>query len=216
MKKFEGELARLKHRVVEMGTLAESMVAAASTALIKAEPAFIEQVRTGEPTLDRLQVEIDREAIRLIIVYAPVASDLRCLLMIARITSELERIGDQAMDNCEMAEILDADRPPAALSGLSEMSETALRMVHQALDAFREEAIDKAQAVIGMDDRIDAMESQTFRDLLQRQVTPPEAVGRSVGLVLVARSLERIADHATNICEEIFYWLRGEDIRHQA
>lgn len=215
MKKFESELAALKDRVVEMGTLAESMVAASSHALITADPAFIEQVRTGELSLDRLQIEIDREAIRLIVVYAPVASDLRCLLMIARITSELERIGDQAIDNCEMVDILHTNRPPGALSGLSEMSETALKMLHQALDAFREEAIDTARAVIGMDDRIDAMESQTFRELLQRQVTLPEAVGHSVGLVLVGRSLERIADHATNICEEIFYWLRGEDIRHQ-
>ena len=110
MKQFQQELAALKQRLMDMGTLAESMVAAASHALIKAERAAIEQVRASEPTLDRFQVEIDREAIRLITIYSPVAKDLRFLLMMLRINSELERIGDQAVDNCKYVEILRRSR----------------------------------------------------------------------------------------------------------
>jgi phosphate transport system protein len=198
-----------------MGALAESMVTAASHALITAERVAIEQVRASEPTLDRCQVEIDREAIRLVTVYSPAAKDLRFLLMMLRITSELERIGDQAMDNCKYVEIL----PHPALTPLrelSQMSAQTLRMVHEALRAFEQEDIDKAQAVIGLDDQVDAMNAETFRHLLEQRATDPDLVARGIGLILAAQSLERIADHATNICEEVFYLVEGEDIRHRS
>jgi phosphate transport system protein len=215
MKKFEQELAALKRRISEMGALAESMVTAASDALIRAERAAIERVRASEPRLDRFQVEIDREAIRLITVYSPVAKDLRFLLMMLRINSELERIGDQAMDNCKYVEILPLEPPPTPLRELSEMSVMALRMVQEALRAFEHEDIEKAQAVIGLDDQVDAMNAETFRHLLEQRATDPAIVTRGIGLILAAQSLERIADHATNICEEVFYLVEGEDIRHR-
>jgi phosphate transport system protein len=215
MKRFEQELAALKQRMSEMGALAESMVAAASNALIHAERAAIEQVRTSEPRLDRFQIEIDREAIRLITVYSPAARDLRFLLMMLRINSELERIGDQAVDNCKYVEILPSSPPPAPLRELSEMSVMTLRMVQEARQAFEQEDIDKAQAVIRLDDQVDAMNAETFRHLLEHRVTDPGIIARGIGLILAAQSLERIADHATNICEEVFYLVEGEDIRHR-
>lgn len=215
MKKFEQELAALKQRIIEMGALAESMVAAASDALINAERATIQHVRTSEPRLDRFQVEIDREAIRLITVYSPVARDLRFLLMMTRISAELERIGDQAVDNCKYVEILPSDPPPKPLRELSRMSVITLRMVQGALQAFQQEDVDKAQAVIALDDQVDAMNAETFRELLAHTATDPDVVTRGIGLILAAQSLERIADHATNICEEVFYLVEGEDIRHR-
>jgi phosphate transport system protein len=215
MKKFEQELATLKQRMIEMGALAESMAAAASNALINAERGAIEQVRTNEPRLDRFQIEIDREAIRLITVYSPVAKDLRFLLMMARINSELERIGDQAVDNCKYVEILPSNPPPTPLRELSKMSVLTLRMVHDALRAFEHEDIDQAQAVIGLDDQVDAMNAEISRHLLEQRATKPDIVTRGIGLILAAQSLERIADHATNICEEVFYLVEGEDIRHR-
>ena len=215
MKRFEQELATLKQRMSEMGALAESMVAAASNALINAERSAIEEVRTSEPRLDRFQVEIDREAIRLITVYSPVAKDLRFLLMMLRINSELERIGDQAVDNCKYVEILPSNPPPTPFRELSKMSVLTLGMVHEALRAFEHEDIDEAQAVIGLDDQVDAMNAETFRHLLEQRTTDPDVVTRGIGLILAAQSLERIADHATNICEEVFYLVEGEDIRHR-
>ena len=158
MKHFQQELAALKQQVLDMGSLAESMVADASRALLKGERASIQQVRTSEPTLDRLQVEIDREAIRLITIYAPVAKDLRFLLMIARINSELERIGDQAIDNCQYVELLTDPLP--SLDDLSKMSEIVLGMVHDALRAFQEEDAQAAQAVMKVDDQVDALNAQ--------------------------------------------------------
>lgn len=213
MKHFHQELTLLKQRVLDMGALAESMVAGASHALIKAERDDIQQVLANEPKLDRFQVEIDREAIRLITIYTPVAKDLRFLLTIARINSELERIGDQAVDNCEHATLLTDPQPPP--DDLSRMSEIVLGMVRDALQAFQEEDTQKAQAVMSLDDRVDALNAQIFRELLEHPAADSGSLARSMSLILVARSLERIADHATNICEEVFYLVEGADIRHQ-
>ena len=213
MKHFQQELAQLKQQVLDMGSLAESMVAEASRALIHGERASIQHVGTSEPQLDRLQIEIDREAIRLITIYTPVAKDLRFLLMIARITSELERIGDQAVDNCEYAELLTVPRPP--LADLSKMSEMVLGMVHDALRAFQEEDTKMAHAVMTLDDRVDALNAQIFRELLEHPAADRDIRAQSMSLILVARSLERMDDHATNICEEVFYLVEAADIRHQ-
>jgi phosphate transport system protein len=122
-------------------------------------------------------------------------------------------MGDQAVDNCEYAALLG----DGAVAGgdLTTMADYVLRMVHEAIQAFEREAPDSAQAVMGLDERVDALYSQVFRDLLEH--APAESPGRtrSTGLILLARSLERIADHATNICEEVFYLVEGADIRHQ-
>lgn len=213
MRQFQQELAQLKQRVIDMGSLAESMVAGASRALIKNERTSIQQVRASEPKLDRFQVEIDRDAIRLITIYSPVAKDLRFLLMIARINSELERMGDHAVDNCEYVELLTDPRPP--LTDLSKMSEIVLGMVHDALRAFQEEDTQIAQAVIKVDNQVDALNAQIFRELLDHPAADPAIRAQCMSLILVARSLKRVADHATNICEEVFYLVEAADIRHQ-
>jgi phosphate transport system protein len=213
MKQFEQELGRLKQTVLDMGSLAESMVAGASRALIKNERTAIHEVRESEPKLDRLQIEIDREAIRLITIYAPVAKDLRFLLMIVRINSELERIGDQAVDNCEYVELLADPRLP--LANLSRMSEIVLGMVHDAIQAFRAEDTRQAQAVMKVDNEVDALNAHIFRELLEHPASDPDIRAQCMSLILVARSLERVADHATNICEEVFYLVEAADIRHQ-
>jgi phosphate transport system protein len=213
MKYFEQELTTLKSRVVDMGNLAASMVAGSIDALVKAEPGRIQDVLADEPTLDRFQVEIDREAIRLMTIYTPVAKDLRFLLMIARINTELERIGDQAVDNCEYVQLL--TDPPPRLDDLSTMSEIVLRMVREALQAFQEEDTEQARAVMSLDDQVDALNARIFRDLLENPAADSASRARSLGLILAARSLERVADHATNICEEVYYLVEGADIRHQ-
>jgi phosphate transport system protein len=213
MKQFEQELTALKQRVLDMGTLAAAMVAGASDALIKAERSRIQEVLATEPTLDRFQIEIDREAIRLITIYTPVAKDLRVLLMIARINSELERIGDQAVNNCDYLKLLThPQRPP---EDLAKMSTTVLAMVHGALQAFREEDTERAKAIMDLDDQVDALNAQIFRQLLEHPAADADSRARSMSLILVARSLERVADHSTNICEEVFYLVKGADIRHR-
>ena len=131
--------------------------------------------------------------------------------MIARITAELERMGDHAVDNCEYAALIGTTPPSADLATLAEF---VRRMVHDAMKAFSDEDPRQAAAVMRLDARVDALYSQVFRDLLEH--APGDSRTRSTGLILLARSLERVADHATNICEEIFYLVEGADIRHQS
>jgi phosphate transport system protein len=213
MKKFEQELATLKQRVLDMGALAESMVNHSWQGVAERNQRSLERAAADEPGLDRFQVDIDREAIRLIAIYAPVARDLRLLLMIARITSELERIGDQAVDNCEYARLL--NEAPQSAGNLATMAGVVRRMLNEALQTFRDEDAAKAQAVMQLDDQVDALYSAVFRELLDRAGDVSGGRAQSTGLILLARSLERIADHATNVCEEVFYMVEGADIRHQ-
>jgi phosphate transport system protein len=215
MKKFELELDSLRTRLIEMGQVAERMVARASEALVKRDRAIVADVMAGEETLDRFQVEIDGEAIRLITVYTPTAKDLRFLLMVVRINTELERIGDQAVNNCEYVEMFLSDPPARPLHDLSRMTDIACEMVHGALDAFASEDVEKARRVVALDDQVDALNRQTFTDLLADSSGDADMVKRSMSLVLLARSIERIADHAENICEEVVFLVKGEDIRHQ-
>ncbi len=214
MKRFELELDALKAKILEMGVVAERMVSRASEALVKRDRAIVADVLEGEETLDRFQVEIDGEAVRLITVYTPTAKDLRFLLMVVRINTELERIGDQAVNNCEYVQTL-SSVGAGPLGDITKMSEITRGMVRNALDAFDQEDIGKAELVLECDDEVDNLYNQTFSDLLEDTADDDDRLSRSMNLILVARSLERIADHATNICEEVIYMVNSEDIRHK-
>jgi phosphate transport system protein len=216
MRKFELELDSLKSRLLEMGEVAERMVARASEALVQRDRKIVADVLAGEETLDRMQVEIDGEAVRLITVYTPTAKDLRFLLMVVRINTEIERIGDQAVNNCEYVEMFLSNPPARPMHDLSRMTDIACEMVHGALAALASEDVEMARRVVALDDQVDALNRQTFTDLLVDADNDPEMVKRSMSLILLARSLERIADHAENICEEVVFLVKGEDIRHQA
>jgi phosphate transport system protein len=214
MKRFEQELESLKRRVMEMGQTTEEMVALSSAALIDRDAGAMERVLADEARLDRFQLEIDGEAIRLITIYTPIAKDLRFLLMVTRINAELERIGDQAVNNCEYVQTLTAVGA-GPMGDIAKMSEITRGMVRNALDAFDQEDIGKAQLVLECDDEVDHLYNQTFSDLLEDTEDGSDRLSRSMNLILVARSLERIADHATNICEEVIYMVNSEDIRHK-
>ena len=216
MKKFELELDSLKNRLLEMGSVAERMVARASEALVRRDRAIVADVLADEAVLDRMQIQIDGEAVRLITVYTPTAKDLRFLLMVVRINTELERIGDQAVNNCEYVEMFLSDPPARPMHDLSRMTDIACEMVHGALAAFATEDVEMAKRVVALDDQVDALNRQTFTDLIADRTNDPELVKRSMSLILLARSIERIADHAENICEEVVFLVKGEDIRHQA
>ena len=214
MKKFEQELAQLKARVMEMGAISETMVASASAAIIDRDLEAVERVIADEAKLDRFQIEIDSEAVRLITIYSPIAKDLRFLLMMLRINSELERIGDQAENNCEYVQRVSSS-PPGPLSELAQMSSITRSMLHDAIEAFDQEDTAKAQKVLQTDDDVDRLYYAMFRHLQTDTSEDPDRLNRSMNLILVARSLERIADHATNICEEVIYMVNSEDVRHQ-
>ena len=220
MKKFDQQLAALRQRVLDMGELCQTMVETAIKGLSDPRTNGFESVMVSEEQVDQMQVEIDQEAINLMTVYGPVAANLRFLLMVSRINNELERIGDQAVNMCEdlrlMASKTDAAPPPE----IHKMASLVEGMVNDSLRAFFDEDIQKAQHTLATDDLVDAINDQIISELLDQQavrsaLTDPSQIGGALALILIARSLERIADLATNICEEVVYIVQGADIRHK-
>jgi phosphate transport system protein len=214
-KKFDQELKKLKDDIVAMGELAQKMFQTAMQALIHREAKYTADVLQMEDRLDLYQVEIDEEAMRLMAIYGPVALDLRFVLMVARINTELERIGDQAVNMCEYVELLLSEPELKKLIDLPRMAETAASMLTQSLRAFQENDADKAAEVIRSDDLVDALNDQIFRELLTYMISDAKTITRSLALLLTARALERIADHSTNIAEEVIFLIKGVDVRHK-
>ena len=220
MKKFDRELTTLQQRLVEMANLTESMVALATRKLRDPARNGFGEVLKREDQLDQLQLDIDRAAIRLLTVYSPVAGDLRCVLTVSHVNTQLERIGDQAVNLCEYLQLLASKGHGTPVPKLRDMARLVSDMVHDAMAAYFEHDAAKAKATLGHDDLIDAMKDQITQELLSDDVAREVIAGskdiaEAMGQILIARSLERIADHATNICEEVFYMVRGDDIRHR-
>jgi phosphate transport system protein len=222
MKKLDHELELFRQRLMDMGNLAEKMVRQSAEALVDPRQSILtDAIADEENRLDLMQLEIDREAIRLLTVYSPVASDLRMIMSISRITTELERIGDHTMNMCESLQLLvsrdEIDLPPAVLR----MASVVSGMLRDALDAFAKDDIAKAQSTIASDNIVDALNDQIIGDLLNMEILRDVLAGArdiagALGQMLIARSLERIADQATNISEEVVYMVKGDDIRHQS
>jgi phosphate transport system protein len=214
-RKFDEDLAALKNRVVSMGQVAQAMIQTSMKSLVDRNAVLIQTVLEYEDKLDRFQIEIDNDAIRLMAIQAPVALDLRFILMVARINTELERIGDLCVNLCESIQLLLTEPPLKPLVDLPKMADIAGRMVENSLQAFLDASTEKALQVIKVDDEVDALNDQIFRELLTYMLSDPTNITRSLSLILMARNLERIADHATNVAEEVVYLVKGEDIRHQ-
>ena len=211
MKKFADDCAALKQRLLEMGQLGQTMIERAVEALVHHDPAAIKDVRAKEKEMDRFQVEIDNQAIRLITVYTPVASDLRFLLMASRISSDLERIGDLAKNMGKYVKLLLSQPEQGPLEEIPRMAELVSNIVRDALDAFDRGDVTKAKATMEADQQVDDLDDKLFKELLAE--AQPN-VTRAVGLILLSRTLERIADHAKSICEEVVYLVEAKDIRH--
>jgi phosphate transport system protein len=213
-KKFDSAVAALKTKVRKMGDLAQEMFQTAMRALIERDEKLIAKVNELEEQVDRYQVEIDDEVVRIIATFVPVAVDLRFVMMVTRINTELERIGDQAVNMCEYVQLLLNEPELKKLIDLPRMADTAAAMVGQSLHAFESGETQEARRVIQADDEVDALNDQIFRELLTYMIADARTIARSVALILTARALERIADHATNIAEEVIYLVKGEDVRH--
>lgn len=213
MKKFDDDCAALKRRLIEMGQLGQTMIHRAVDALESRDKTPIKEVRAKEKVMDRLQVEIDDEAIRLITVYTPVAGDLRFLLMASRTCSELERIGDLARNMGKYVKLLVSQPELSPPVDLSRMADLVSMMVRDSLDAFDRRDAEMATETIKFDEQVDDLDDKIFKELVgytgaDRNLTCTAA------LILLSRTLERIADHATNICEEVVYLVEAKDIRH--
>jgi|APCry1669188910_1035180.scaffolds.fasta_scaffold12195_2 phosphate transport system protein len=213
-KQFDSELDTLRRKLLTMGALAEKMVHDTTTMLTERDLAIFEPVKNAEDGMDAMQREVDEDTVRLISLYSPVAADLRSLLMATRISAELERIADKTMDIGFYAKTLFKEPPLKPLIDIPRMSGIAENMLKKVLDAYTEGSAEKALDVIKMDDEVDDLNDQLFRELMTYVQEDVKAVNRVLELVLIARSYERIGDHAVNIAEDVVYLVKGQDIRH--
>jgi phosphate transport system protein len=211
---FEEELQALKKCLLSMGALVEERVHDATNALIERRPDTAERIITSDQDVNDLQIEIDERCLRLLALQQPMASDLRLITAAMKINADLERIGDQAVNIAEQAVRILAHPPLKPMIDLPRMAEIAEKMTRESLDAFVRKDAKLARAILARDDEVDQLKDQVFRVLLTYMMADPGTIERALGLILVSRHLERIADHATNIAEDVIFVVEAKDVRH--
>ena len=211
---FDSELDAFRSHLIQMGEKSIEQVSSAVRALVDADTELARHVRAGDDELDRLEVLIDDEGVRYMSLRNPIATDLRLVVVGMKAGSDLERVGDEANSIAKRAIRLAAEPSLKEYVDIPRMAEIAQEMLRDALDCFLQHDNDKALAVIRRDEEVDALNKQIYRELAGFMVENPATISRALELMFIAKSLERIADHATNIAEEMVYLAKGEDIRH--
>jgi phosphate transport system protein len=210
---FDDDLANFKEKLLLMGSYAESAVSQAVQSLVQRNDTLALQVQTDDDLMDRLEVEIDDMAISLL-AKAPLASDLRLITVAMKISQNLERVGDEATTIARRAAELSQEPPLKTFVDIPRMAGIALVLLKDALDSFVRKEPEKARAVIPRDKEVDALNRQMHRELSLCMVENSSTVSRCLNLMTVSKSLERVADHAANIAEEVVYLCEARDIRH--
>jgi phosphate transport system protein len=213
---FAEELEELKQRLLVMGGLAEERLRAAVRALVERDPALMTDVVRGDEAVNSLHLEIDDRCFKLLALHQPMAVDLRSIVAAFKINSDLERVGDLAVNVAEAAERYMTHAPVKPLIDLPRMADMARQMLHEALDAFVSRDVEAAQRVLTQDDVLDALKNQIFRELLTYMLGDPRKIEPGIDLILVSRHLERVGDHATNIAEDVIFIVEARDVRHHA
>jgi phosphate transport system protein len=211
---YESELQSLRDHILLMGAKVEGMMRAAIVALSERDSALAQRTMQDDHQINRLEVEIDELCLRILARRQPVASDLRIVTIALKLVTDLERMGDGVVNICER--VLELNQEPALrpIRGLQLMAEGTENMVREALDAYVKGDADRAQHVLGMDRNVDDDYSRIFRELLTYMMEDPRNIYRATRLQSIAKYLERIADHATNIAEMVVFMVKGKDIRH--
>ena len=211
---FQEQLATLKERLLVMGGLAEERVRAIMEALVERDLSLVERVQAGDEPLNQLHIEIDDRCFKLLALHQPMAADLRAIVSAVKINTDLERVGDLAVNIAEATQRYVTHPPVKKLIDIPRMAAIAQAMLRDALDAFVRRDIDLAQRVIHEDDTLDALKSQIFRELLTYMLQTPDTIEPALDLILISRHLERIGDHATNVAEDVIFILSARDVRH--
>ena len=211
---FETDLQALKNRLLNMGALVEERVHGAIQALMERNLEAADAIAHGDEEVNALQIEIDDRCIKLLALQQPMASDLRLITSAMKINADLERIGDQAVNIAENATKMLAAPPLKPLIDLPRMAERAERMTRDSLDAFVRRDAALAREVLAQDDEVDGLKDTIFRVLLTYMMADPGTIERALALILISRNIERIADHATNIAEDVIFLVEAKDVRH--
>jgi phosphate transport system protein len=213
MRHFQLELDELQSRLLAMAGLVESAIAASIRSVVESNTSAIQDVFALEPRINRMEVDVDDYAVRLLALYQPTAKDLRFLTAVIKITSDLERMGDHAVNIVQRAQSLGEARiEPMAL--VARMGELSAGMVKQCLHALFARDAAEARSVLEEDDAVDELKNKSQEDFVQLIQRSPASARGGLDMILVARNLERIADLATNIAEDVLYVLEGVDVRH--
>ncbi|MFO7675772.1 MAG: phosphate signaling complex protein PhoU [bacterium] len=212
---LETKIAELKEKLFRMAALAEGMLAGSMESLVRRDPTRARRViDVEEEKVNRLEIEVENDAIGIIALHQPEASALRTLVMVTKVNSDLERIGDHAVNIAEAACYL-ADRPQVKpLIDLPRMSEIAVGMLADALDAFARGDVGLARELCSRDSMVDALKDQVNRELVTYMISDPATIDRALKLMMVSLNLERVADLATNIAEDAIYSAQGRVIKH--
>jgi len=211
---FREELDALQSRLLEMGGLAEERVRAAIQGLVTRDPTLFEKVLLGDEPINQLHIEVDNRCFRLLALHQPMATDLRAIVAAVKINTDLERVGDLAVNIAEAGTRYISHPPVKKLIDIPQMGDIAQAMLRDALDAFVKRDTRLAHEVLNEDDRLDSLKTQVFRDLLTYMLKDQSTVEPALDLILVSRHLERIGDHATNIAEDVIFMVSALDVRH--
>src|SRR5215510_8891096 len=213
---FFQDIAQLKQDLTAEGRLVSQRVASAMRGLVEQDLNLLDEVAIGDVEVNALQMAIDDRAFKLLALHQPVAVDLRVIVAAMKINSDLERVGDLAVNLAEAARRYLAAGRLQEETMLTRMSEIAETMLENALQAFVSGNLGVAQAVLERDDALDSLRAQAYRRLVEVMLDKPSVVNSALELMLMTRHLERIGDHATNVAEDVFFVVAGEDVRHHA
>ncbi|HEX7217174.1 MAG TPA: phosphate signaling complex protein PhoU [Methylomirabilota bacterium] len=211
---FHEELEGVKQTLLAMGGLVEDQIRRAMKALLERDDALAQEVIDRDRQVNTYDVEVDEQCVNLLALHQPAAGDLRFITTAMKIVTDLERIGDQAVNIAQR--VLELNREPQLKPyiDLPRMSEKAQRMVKESLDAFVARDTTLARQVCGKDAEVDALKEQIFRELLTFMMEDPRTIPRAIRVILISRFMERVADHATNIAEMVVYLVEGKMVRH--
>ena len=211
---FHEELEALKQTLLAMGGLVEDQIRRVMKALLERDDVMAQEVIERDRQVNTYDVEVDEKCVELLALYQPTAGDLRFITTAMKIVTDLERIGDQAVNIAQR--VLELNREPQLKPyiDLPRMAEQAQRMVKESLDAFVARDTALARQVCGEDSEVDLLKEQIFRELLTFMMEDPRTIPRAIRLILISRFMERVADHATNIAEMVVYLVEGKMVRH--
>ncbi len=213
-KKYEEELKRLRDELLYMGGLVEDQIQKAVKSLVERDSDLAQVIIERDHEVNRLDVEIDEICIRLLALHQPAGRDLRFITTGLKITTDLERVGDMAVNICERALELNQEPQLKPYIDIPRMAGIAQRMIRESLDAFVREDTELALKVCKDDAEVDQLNAQIFRETVSYMIENPQTISRATKISSVSKYLERIADHATNIAEIVIFMVRGKSIRH--